>query len=119
MNCVFLVSCELLKGEKESIFLKEALERRGMETQIVLYEDTEVNWSDADLVISRTTSGYLFDVEGFFNWAEKVEKVTTLWNISSVMKWNHHKRYIMELQSKGIPIPETILIPQNTEKPPF
>ena len=117
MGKVFLVSCELLKGEKESVFLKEALERRGIETQIELYENTGVNWSDADLVISRTTSGYLFDIQGFFNWAEKVEKVTTLWNSSRVMKWNHHKRYIMELQSNGIPVPETILIPQNTEKP--
>jgi glutathione synthase/RimK-type ligase-like ATP-grasp enzyme len=117
MKYVFLVSCLLLKNEKESIFLKEALGKRGIDANIVRWEDPDIDWSDADLVISRTTSSYLFDLENFFRWTEKVEETTTLWNSSRVMKWNHHKRYIMELQEKGIPVPETILIHQNTGKP--
>ena len=106
----------MLKEEKESIFLKQALERRGIKTRFVLWEDTEIDWSEPELTISRTTSSYLFATEQFFNWAEEVEKKSTLWNSSHVMMWNHHKRYIMELQEKGIPVPETILIPQNTDK---
>jgi glutathione synthase/RimK-type ligase-like ATP-grasp enzyme len=118
MKRVFLVSCYLLKDEdRESIFLKEALDNRGIETSIVYWEDPEIDWSEADLSISRTTSSYLFNPEKFFNWAKQVEETSTLWNPSHVMNWNHHKRYIMELQEKGIPVPETILIPQNTDKP--
>jgi glutathione synthase/RimK-type ligase-like ATP-grasp enzyme len=118
MKRVFLVSCFLLKDEdRESIILKEALNKRRIETSIVYWEDPDIDWSEADLTISRTTSSYLFDHENFLNWAKKVEKTSTLWNPSQVMEWNHHKRYIMELQENGIPVPDTILIPQDTDKP--
>jgi glutathione synthase/RimK-type ligase-like ATP-grasp enzyme len=118
MKQVFLVSCYLLRDEdRESIFLKEALEKRGIESSIVYWEDTQVDWPTADLSISRTTSSYLFNPDKFFKWANKVEETSTLWNPSIIMEWNHHKRYIMELQELGIPVPETILIPKNTDKP--
>jgi glutathione synthase/RimK-type ligase-like ATP-grasp enzyme len=117
MKRVFLVSCLWFKGQRESVFLKEALEKRGIETRIVVWEDSTVDWSSADLAISRTTSSYLYDPQKFLKWAEKVEETTTIWNSSKVMRWNHHKRYIIELQDKGINVPETILIPENTDEP--
>lgn len=118
MKKVFLVSCiEIGDLDTESIFLKEALNRRGIESSIENWNDPTINWGEADLSISRTTSSYLFNPVKFLDWARNVEESSTLWNPSQVMEWNHHKRYIMELQEKGIPIPETILIPKNSDQP--
>lgn len=113
---VFLVSCIAI-GDKdtESILLEKALKQRGISSTIVNWEDPTIDWSEAPLSISRTTSSYVFNPEAFFNWAKKVEKTSTLWNTSQTMEWNHHKRYLIELQKKGIPMPETMLFPQNSE----
>ena len=94
MKHVFLVSCLWFKGQRESVFLKEALEKRGINTSIVVWEDTTVDWSIADLAISRTTSSYLYDPQNFLEWAEKVEETTTLWNSSKVMRWNIARAHV-------------------------
>ena len=118
MKPVFLVSCTAIgEGDTESIYLKNALQKRGIESSIVFWDDPNVNWAQSSLAISRTTSNYAFNPKPFFDWAKKVETTTPLWNPSHIMKWNHHKRYLIELQEKGVPMPETILIPQNTDKP--
>ncbi|MCW4048099.1 MAG: hypothetical protein NWE89_00030 [Candidatus Bathyarchaeota archaeon] len=118
MKKVFLVSgIDMEDADTESIYLKEAINKRGIESSIVNWDDPDVNWSEANLSISRTTSSYIFNPEKFFDWAKKVEETSTLWNPSHIMEWNHHKRYVIELQEKGIPVPETILMPQNTDTP--
>lgn len=117
MKTIFLVSSlGLIHADTESIFLDEALKKRGYKSKLVCWDDPEVKWEQADLVISRTTSTYFNDPPRFLKWAKKVEKISTLWNQSKVIEWNINKRYLMELQKKEIPMPETILIPQDTEQ---
>lgn len=117
MKTVFLVTCpEVGNQDNESILLLRELAKRGIKTSIQNWDDQSVYWRKADLVINRTTSSYLFNPRKYLEWAKKVEKTTTLWNSSRVLEWNHHKRYVIKLQKAGIRVPETILIPQNTEK---
>ena len=114
---VYLASCiEVGDIDTESIFIKEALKKRGIESSIENWDDSSIDWRDATLVISRTTSSYIFKPEKFIEWAKTVEETSTLWNPSPVIEWNYHKRYLMELQEQGIPMPETLLIPQDTEQ---
>jgi glutathione synthase/RimK-type ligase-like ATP-grasp enzyme len=114
---VFLVSCwEAGEVETESIIIKEALTKRGIESSIVFWDDPKVNWGDATLVICRTPGSYVLKPEKFIEWAKTAEETSALWNPSPVIEWNYHKRYLLELQENGIPMPETILIPQNTEQ---
>lgn len=118
MGTVFLVSSlDLIHADTESVYLHEALTKRGFKSKIVCWDDPDIEWEKANLVISRTTSTYFSDPPSFLKWAQRVEETSTLWNTSPVMEWNHHKRYLMQLQKNGVPMPETILIPQNTDKP--
>ena len=118
LETVFLVSSiDLLHFDTESIYLEKELKKRGLKSAIVCWDDPKVKWEEATLTISRTTSTYFQDPEKFLAWARKVEGTSTLWNPSPVMEWNYHKRYLLELQDHGIPMPETLLIPQNTEQP--
>jgi glutathione synthase/RimK-type ligase-like ATP-grasp enzyme len=103
--------------EAESIYLKDVLNKRGINASIQNWDVPSVDWSKADLVISRHTSAYMWDPEAFMTWAKQVEETTTLWNTSPAMEWSHHKRYLIELQQNGIPMPETLLIPKNSKKP--
>ncbi|TFH14246.1 hypothetical protein E4H04_10575 [Candidatus Bathyarchaeota archaeon] len=119
MKRVFLVSSTEMEEanlDSENSFLIEALDKRGIQASIKHWNVPEVKWSEADLVISRNTSTYIWDPEKFMKWARKVEENTPLWNSSQAMEWSHHKRYLIELQQHGIPMPETMLIKQNTEQ---
>jgi glutathione synthase/RimK-type ligase-like ATP-grasp enzyme len=116
---VFLVSStEMAESnlDTENSYLIDALEKLGIKASIQHWNLPEVRWSEANLVISRNTSTYIWYPDRFLTWARKVEETTPLWNSSQAMDWSHHKRYLIELQKNGVPVPETILIAQNTEK---
>jgi len=116
-NEVFLVTCpEVGELDTESIYLAKELQKRGINASIVNWNDTKIQWDKADLAISRTTSSYILNPPKFIEWAKRVEKTTTLWNSSKVIEWNHHKRYLLELQDNGISMPPTILIPYKTDQ---
>lgn len=118
MNTVYLVSSlELIHADKESVYLADALQKREITTKIVCWDDPNIDWNKADLVISRTTSTYFQNPSKFLIWAKQVEETTTLWNSYPVMEWNINKRYLLHLQNNGVQMPETILIPKNTEQP--
>jgi glutathione synthase/RimK-type ligase-like ATP-grasp enzyme len=117
LETVFLVSSiDLIHADTESIYLEKELKKRGFKSTIVSWDDPTIQWGEATLSISRTTSTYFNNPEKFIEWARKVEETSTLWNSSPVMEWNYHKRYLIQLQKYGIPMPETILIPKDTEK---
>ena len=105
MGTVFLVSSlDLIHADTESVYLHEALTKRGFKSKIVCWDDPDIEWEKANLVISRTTSTYFSDPPSFLKWAQRVEETSTLWNTSPVMEWNHHKRYLMQLQKNGVPV---------------
>ena len=115
---VFLVSCDFIEElgiDTETSILREALERRGIKTSLVTWEDESVDWGEAALAVNRIVTTYMFLPGEFLGWAKKVEKTTPLWNPSPVLEWNIHKKYLLELQEKGVSVPETMLIEQNTD----
>lgn len=103
--------------DSESVILMKDLEKKGIDSSLEDWDDPETKWGESSLAINRTTTNYVFDPRKYLEWARRVEEVTTLWNPSEVLKWNYHKRYILELQDAGVPVPETILIEQNADKP--
>jgi len=116
---VFLVSStDFVIHDHETAYIKKALNKRGFKASINNWDDPKVDWSQSDLTISRGTSTYIWrgNTQKFLEWSRQVEEKSTLWNPSHLMEWNHHKKYLIELQKHGIPMPETILIPQNIDQ---
>src|SRR3989304_632565 len=97
---VFLVSFAGFKADMDSAVLIKALERRGVESRIVAWDDPSVNWAEPDLCIIKSASNYAWNPESFIQWTRNVEQKTRLWNNSSLVKWNHDKHYLKELESK-------------------
>lgn len=119
MSDVLLVSCDLieeLKLDTETVLLEKVLEKRGIQTRLVTWENQSIQWNEAPLAINRVVSSYMFNPDKFVDWSKKVEKHTTLWNSSPVIEWNIHKKYLLKLIDSGIPVPETKYIPQTTQE---
>lgn len=87
-------------GEREPI--TTALRRRGLECRWEVWDDTSVDWSVTHVVAVRTTWDYSARRADFLAWAERVEAVSRLVNRVSVLRWNTHKGYLVELDRAGV-----------------
>ncbi|MEL6198949.1 MAG: hypothetical protein AAFR09_01955 [Pseudomonadota bacterium] len=67
----------------------------------------DVDWSDYDAVIVRSTWDYQRHAEAFLDALARIEGATQLANARELMRWNLDKRYLAELQKRGVPIVPT------------
>lgn len=85
--------------------LLDTLAERGIDPAIRIWNDPEVDWSDAGIVVVRSVSDYAKDREGFLQWAHNVPR---LLNHPDVLDWNTDKHYLRELEKRGMPTIPTI-----------
>ncbi|MFH5822375.1 RimK family alpha-L-glutamate ligase [Georgenia sp. AZ-5] len=85
--------------------LPDALAERGIEPRIAVWDDPDVDWSEAGLVVLRSVHDYAGRREDFLRWAESVPKLV---NHADVVRWNTDKHYLIELANRGMPTIPTI-----------
>ena len=108
---VALASCSLWPGGRgDHAGLAEALTQRGAPAAWVPWDDPEVDWSAYDLVLLRETWDYPEKLGAFLHWVDSVVPATALVNPAAVVRWNHHKRYLLELADAGVPTVPTDLV---------
>lgn len=104
-----LVTCaHLADGEPGHEVLDGALAERGVDARWVTWDDPEVDWAAADLVVVRSTWDYVPRYADFLAWARSLP-ADRLLNSAAVFEWNHDKRYLAELPDLGVPAVPTRL----------
>lgn len=88
--------------------LIEPMKQHGWLAEEVSWRNENVNWNDYDAVIVRSTWDYQHDPDRFFNVLKKINYSTHLENDLELMKWNMNKRYLFDLEKKGVKIVETL-----------
>ncbi|MDN4162579.1 ATP-grasp domain-containing protein [Nocardioides abyssi] len=101
--------CLLPDGEPGGDLLVAALAARGVEARWVVWDDPEVDWAAADLVVLRSTWDYQRRYDEFLAWARGVEQVTRLLHGADVVAWNADKAYLLEL-AEHVPVVPTALL---------
>jgi glutathione synthase/RimK-type ligase-like ATP-grasp enzyme len=92
--------------------LARAFRARGLVAEAPCWDDATVNWGGFDVVLLRSTWNYTEDLGAFLGWAGAVSRVTRLFNPPSILTWSTNKRYLIDLESKGVPIvPTEIALP--------
>ncbi|RIK09827.1 MAG: hypothetical protein DCC49_05270 [Acidobacteria bacterium] len=87
-----------------------ALEARGIGAVIVDWHDRAFEWGSVELAVVRSTWDYTSRLDEFIAWAERVASATVLCNPVEILRWNTHKRYLIDLASAGLPVVPTELI---------
>lgn len=82
------------------------LAARGVQVDTVPWRH-EADWSSYDAVVIRSTWDYQDDVERFVEVLAGIEACTRLLNPLDVVRWNVDKRYLLELEARGVPIVPT------------
>ncbi len=88
--------------------LIEPMKNIGWIAEEISWRKENVNWSDYDSVIVRSTWDYQNDSEKFISVLEKINNVSHLENDLDLMKWNMNKNYLFGLGQKGVKIVDTI-----------
>jgi len=69
----------------------------GATVRVVEWDDAQVNWSQFDLALLRSTWDYSMRLPEFLAWAENASQQTRLLNPVPVVRWNTDKHYLEEL----------------------
>lgn len=97
----------------EHLFFEE-LTRRGA-CRIIIWDDPCESWRECEQIVVRTTWDYSWRLPEFLKWIERVESAgIRLYNPPAILRWNMDKRYLLELQERGVVIPKTTWIPRGT-----
>jgi hypothetical protein len=112
---IALVTCvELPEPDRDMAPLEAAVRAAGLSCAVAAWDDPAVDWSQFRLVLLRATWNYPLKRAEFLDWAARVEAVARLWNPLALVRWNSHKRYLLDLEARGIPIAPTVLVPRGS-----
>jgi glutathione synthase/RimK-type ligase-like ATP-grasp enzyme len=113
MDVLLATAGHLPELDQDDTPLADALRRRGLDVRLAVWDDPEVDWSDAGIVVIRSTWDHTGRRDDFVAWAERVAGVTRLENPADVIRWNTHKGYLIELEERGAPVVPTAWLGQG------
>ena len=109
---VALASCARLpEPDPDAAPLNAALEAAGLSFATLAWDDPDVDWRSPRLVVLRSTWNYYRDRPRFLEWAAGIEALV---NPLPVIRWNTHKRYLLDLAAAGIATVPTVLIERGS-----
>lgn len=68
----------------------------------------KIDWAQFDAVIIRTTWDYMLHIQEFMQTLEFISQKTKLLNPFDIIRWNHHKFYLKELENQGVLIAPSV-----------
>lgn len=81
----------------------------------VVWDDPAVDWSAFDAIVIRSAWDYHKRIEEFRAWVDRLDAAgASLWNPPALLRWNTHKRYLIDLAARGANVVPTLLIPRSS-----
>jgi len=112
---IALATCRSLpEPDHDAAPLEAALRAAGIEAGWLAWDDPGADWSRARLTVLRATWNYPDHPERFLAWAERVARVSRLCNPLPLVRFNLHKRYLLALEGRGVPIAPTALVARGS-----
>lgn len=116
---VSLVTCRSLpEPDPDEPLLLAAFHQAGVPARLVAWDDPEVDWAATPLTVIRSTWNYYRFHDDFIDWTERVARHSELHNPASLVLWNSHKAYLLDLHERGLPVVPTVLLESGVIVPP-
>lgn len=97
----------------EDVLLRDTLLARGVDAQIVAWDNPAIDWPATKLCVIRSPGDWCFRREEFLRWTDAVQRVTKIWNSAELMKWVCEKSYLRQLLERGITVVPTCCFPRG------
>lgn len=112
---VALLTCGVLPDpDPDENPLLDELARRGHEARAVVWDRPDEDFSAFDALLIRATWDYAEKADRFSAWLDRPDVAPRVWNRPEAVQWNLHKGYLLELETRGVPIVPTELIRAGT-----
>lgn len=92
------------QGVADDRLLALAIGGAGATVRCLAWTDSNADWSVSPVTVVRSTWDYHLKPAAWFAWLDTVALQTRVVNPPALIRWNSDKRYLLDLQSKGIPI---------------
>jgi glutathione synthase/RimK-type ligase-like ATP-grasp enzyme len=90
---------------EDDAHLAATLKSLGVEPVVCIWNDPAVDWAAFDAVLIRTIWDYFEHYAAFLAWTHTLDRLgVTVINDTSLMRWNSDKRYLLEMERRGVPI---------------
>jgi glutathione synthase/RimK-type ligase-like ATP-grasp enzyme len=89
--------------------LLAALRAAGVNARMAAWRDV-LSWSDPTPTVIRSTWDYIHYPDEFMRWVRRVGSHAPLWNSPQAVLGNLHKRYLLELAARGVPVTPTVVL---------
>ncbi|PIY68794.1 hypothetical protein COY90_04040 [Candidatus Roizmanbacteria bacterium CG_4_10_14_0_8_um_filter_39_9] len=91
--------------------LVEPLKKQGITAVAAPWNDTTIDWKQFNLVILRSCWEYHRQLDTFLSWINNLEKnKVKMLNSPRIIRWNVNKKYLFDLQKKGVNIIPSVLV---------
>jgi hypothetical protein len=86
-----------------------ALRDAGIDARMTPWRD-DLDGTVATPTLIRSTWDYVRHYDEFLSWVDAAERRAPLWNPARVVRSNLHKRYLLDLERRGVPATPTELV---------
>src|SRR6266576_5795801 len=92
----------------DDAFIVAPLQQLGFTLETIPWDKQNTSWKAYDLVITRSPSKYFRKYEEFIQWTTYLEITgANVLNPAATLRWNADKKYLLDLQKKGVAIVPT------------
>ena len=111
-----IATCKRLpEPDPDEQALAAALTAGGFAARWLGWDDPEVDWDAPVPTVLRSTWNYPLAVDAFRAWLERVGRAAPLINPREVVLANLEKRYLLELDARGVPVTPTLLVERGQD----
>lgn len=101
---------QLPEPDPDEAPLAVALAAGGFAAALVGWDDPTADWDAPIPTILRSTWNYPLAIDAFAAWLDRVAAAAPLLNPADVVRGNLHKRYLLELAARGVPVVPTTVV---------
>jgi len=106
-----IATCQTLpEPDPDATPLAAALTRAAIAFDVLAWDDPATDWDAPGPTLIRSTWNYALDLPAYERWIDRVASAGALFNPRSAVLGNLHKRYLLALAARGVPVVDTTLV---------
>jgi hypothetical protein len=116
MHIAFVTYRALPQLSEDDRLAVAELRQHGVTVESAVWDSPLVDWQRYDAVVIRSTWDYTERAADFEAWLAHIEHLAIpLWNPAGLVRWNMDKRYLLDLESRGVETVPTIVVEQGAD----
>ena len=110
MDIALATAAALPDLDPDERLLIPALAALGLRAGPAIWTDAAFDWSCVRACVIRSTWDYIHVRDRYLAWVDRAARMTSFFNPAPVVRWNSHKRYLADLEMRGVSVVPTAFV---------